>query len=95
MYIMLSAITLAITALLRELELTMEPAFQKMLKSPWREVELVSSESSYVAEISQHLVGVTNIAKERIEQRKYFRGFCDRIVGCVAPESRSRILAMA
>jgi len=73
----------ALLAILRELEFTAEPCFASMARSPWREAELVSSESVYVGELTRVLETVVGVVREGVEQKKYVRSVCDKIVGCV------------
>jgi hypothetical protein len=52
-----------------------------MLRSPWRDSSIVSSESSYVLELVQAVNRVGDLVKTEVEHRKYFRSFCDKAVG--------------
>ncbi|GAA5896977.1 hypothetical protein JCM5296_002672 [Sporobolomyces johnsonii] len=76
-------ISAALLAILRELELTIEMPFSAMARSPWKELEFVSGESDYVSELTRALVTVVGIVREGIEQKKYVRSTCDKIVGLV------------
>ncbi|GAA5851582.1 hypothetical protein JCM8547_001139 [Rhodosporidiobolus lusitaniae] len=78
-----STISSALLAILRELELTLEPAFAAMAKSPWREAEYVSSESPYVGEVVEGCRRVVGAVREGVEQKKYVRSTCDKVVGLV------------
>lgn len=77
-----STISAALTALLREMELNLEPAFQSMSRLSWREADLehVSSESEYVSTLRRSLEIVVDVVRDKVDQRKYFRSFCDRVV---------------
>lgn len=77
-----STLSAAILAILRELELTVDRAFAQMARSPWRDVEIVSSESAYVLELTRGISTVVGVAREGIEMKKYVRSVCDKIVGC-------------
>ena len=66
---------------MRELEFTIEPCFASMARNPWREVEYVSSESAYVAELAKALNTVVDAVRDGVEQKKYVRSTCDKIVG--------------
>ncbi|GAA5975069.1 hypothetical protein JCM5350_004573 [Sporobolomyces pararoseus] len=77
------SISAALLAILRELELTVEAPFTSMSKSPWKDVEFVSSESEYVSELTKACVTVVGIVREGVEQKKYVRSTCDKIVGLV------------
>ena len=76
-----STLSAAILAILRELELTFEAPFSQMARSPWREVEIVSSESPYVLELTRGIQTVVGVVRESIEMKKYVRTVCDKIVG--------------
>ncbi|CEQ41324.1 SPOSA6832_03023 [Sporobolomyces salmonicolor] len=76
-------ISAALLAILRELELTIEIPFSAMARSPWKELEFVSGESDYVGELTRALVTVVGVVREGIEQKKYVRSTCDKIVGLV------------
>ncbi|POY71074.1 hypothetical protein BMF94_5831 [Rhodotorula taiwanensis] len=78
-----SATSAALLAILRELEFTVEPCFASMERNPWKEVEYVSSESGYVAELTKALNSVVDAVREGVEQKKYVRSVCDKIVGLV------------
>lgn len=78
----------AILALLKELELACDPAFNAMLRSPWGPSQqsqqartVVSSESAYVVDLTAAINHVVEIVRGEIEHRKYFRSFCDKAVG--------------
>lgn len=53
-----------------------------MLRSTWKELEYVSSESPYISELVNVINAVVNIVKKNLEQKKYVRSFCDKAVGC-------------
>jgi len=52
-----------------------------MARSPWKDAEYVSSESTYVADLVKAIESVVDLVKARIEQKKYIRSFADHIVG--------------
>jgi hypothetical protein len=52
-----------------------------MLRSPWKDSSIVSSESSYVVELVSSINRVADLVKTEVEHRKYFRSFCDKAVG--------------
>ncbi|KAM0789531.1 hypothetical protein ACM66B_000346 [Microbotryomycetes sp. NB124-2] len=78
-----TTISAALLAIVRELELTIEAPFNQMLKSPWKEAEFVSSESAYVAELTRDIVTVVGVVRDSVEQKKYVRSVCDKVVGLV------------
>ncbi|GAA5969374.1 hypothetical protein JCM8115_003118 [Rhodotorula mucilaginosa] len=77
------ATSASLLAIMRELEFTIEPCFASMARNPWREVEYVSSESGYVAELAKALNTVVDAVRDGVEQKKYVRSTCDKIVGLV------------
>ena len=80
----LSTISTCMTSILRELELTIELPFAQMLKSPWREVEFVSSESQFIPELLRGILSVVEAVREGLELKKYARSLCDKVVGFVS-----------
>lgn len=54
-----------------------------MARSPWREAEFVSSESEYVQELVRGIKTVVGVVREGLEQKKYLRSVCDKLVGLV------------
>jgi len=74
-------ISAALLAILRELELTIDVSFAAMLKSPWKDLEFVSMESLYVADLTRDVRTVVEVVREGLEQKKYVRSTCDKIVG--------------
>lgn len=64
------------------MELTIEPAFQAMSRMSFREAEVqhVSSESDYVSNLRRSMEIVVDVVRDKVDQRKYFRSFCDRVV---------------
>lgn len=79
--IFLGTISAALLSILHEVELTTDVSFAQMLRSPWRDLEFVSSESSYVAELTRSIQTVVGVVREGVEQKKYVRSVCDKIVG--------------
>lgn len=77
----MATISAALLAILRELELTLDGPFSQMLRSPWRDAEFVSAESAYVADITRDIVLVVGVVRDGVEQKKYVRSVCDKIVG--------------
>jgi hypothetical protein len=73
-------IAAAIQTLLHELDFTVEPAFQAMSRSPWKDADFVASESIYVATLVRAIESVVDVVKAKIEQRKYVRSFADHVV---------------
>ena len=85
----LATVSAALLALLHELELATDGAFQQMGRSPWRDAEFVSAESAYVGELTKVVQTVVAVVREGLEQKKYLRSVCDKIVGFVlSPSSK-------
>ncbi|KAA1101717.1 Vacuolar protein sorting-associated protein 53, variant 2 [Puccinia graminis f. sp. tritici] len=74
-------ISSAISALLKEYEDVSEMAFTAMVKLQWKEIEFVSAESAYVHDLIKITSSVTDLIKMHVEQKKYVRSFCDKVVG--------------
>lgn len=73
----------ALLAILHELELTVEPPFAQLARSPWRDAEFVSSESEYVQDLVRGLKVVVGVVREGLETKKWVRSVCDKLVGLV------------
>ncbi|GAA5820917.1 hypothetical protein JCM10212_006075 [Sporobolomyces blumeae] len=78
-----SSISSALLAILRELELSVEAPFATMARSPWKDLEFVSGESEYLSELVKACTTVVAVVREGVEQKKYVRSTCDKIVGLV------------
>ncbi|KAG0146760.1 hypothetical protein CROQUDRAFT_43939 [Cronartium quercuum f. sp. fusiforme G11] len=74
-------ISMAISSLLKELEHACEGGFTSMLRSTWKELDFVTSESAYINELVSAISSVVNCVKTHLEQKKYLRSFCDKAVG--------------
>jgi hypothetical protein len=74
--------TSCIAQILRELEITCEPAFAAILKTPWIHLENVSGRSAYVVDLVGSIKQVAEAVRGRIESKKYIRNFADKAVGC-------------
>lgn len=73
-----------------------EPAFTAMLRSPWKDASIVSTESHYVLDLVSAINRVADLVKTEIEHRKYFRNWCDKAVGyarSAPPRERADLLA--
>ncbi|WVQ79954.1 hypothetical protein IAT38_002055 [Cryptococcus sp. DSM 104549] len=78
-----SAMSACITTILRELELSCEPAFAAILKTPWMHLENVSGRSAYVVDLVGSIKQVAEVVRGRVESKKYIRNFADKAVGLV------------
>lgn len=76
-------ISTCISTILRELELSTEPALSAILKTPWKDLENVSGRSAYVVDLVSSIKQVAEVVRSRIEGRKYIRNFADKAVGYV------------
>ncbi|PLW56943.1 hypothetical protein PCANC_01209 [Puccinia coronata f. sp. avenae] len=74
-------ISAAISGLLKEFEDACEPAFTAMGKLAWKEMEFVSAESGYIHHLVKTATLVTDLVKRHVEQKKYVRSVCDKVVG--------------
>ena len=70
-----------VTALLRELESSCDPAFAAILKTPWMHLENVSGRSAYIVDLVGSIKQVAEVVRERVEAKKYVRNFADKAVG--------------
>lgn len=76
-----TTVSAALLAIVRELDLTVDAPFAQMLKSPWRDADFVSAESAYVADLTRDIVTVVGVVRDGVEQKKYVRSVCDKVVG--------------
>ncbi|CAD6583797.1 MAG: Vacuolar protein sorting-associated protein 53 [Tremellales sp. Tagirdzhanova-0007] len=72
-----------VTALLRELESSCDPAFAAILKTPWMHLENVSGRSAYIVDLVGSIKQVAEVVRERVEAKKYVRNFADKAVGVI------------
>jgi hypothetical protein len=72
-----------ISTILRELEITTEPALAAILKTPWRDLENVSGRSAYVVDLVSSIKQVAEVVRGRVEGKVYIRNFADKAVGYV------------
>lgn len=78
-----SVMSTCITSILRELELSCEPAFSAILKTPWMHLENVSGRSAYIVDLVGSIKQVAEVVRGRMESKKYIRNFADKAVGVV------------
>ncbi|KAI7961141.1 hypothetical protein MJO28_001630 [Puccinia striiformis f. sp. tritici] len=76
-------VSAAISCLLKEFEEVSDPAFTRMVKTQWKDIEFVSDESSYILHLNQISSLFTDLIKSNVDQKKYFRSFCDKLVGSI------------
>ena len=75
---MYSAVSGAITVLLRELENATDGAFTTMARTAWGTLSLVSGQSAYVDDLVQAIEHVIDAVKPLVEQKRYLRNFFDK-----------------
>ncbi|KXN90783.1 hypothetical protein AN958_03437 [Leucoagaricus sp. SymC.cos] len=78
-----SAISSAITVLLREVENATDLYFTTMSRSSWSSLNQVSGQSSYVGDLVKAAEQVVEVVKPLIEQKKYLRNFLDKVCSLV------------
>jgi hypothetical protein len=83
--IFLAIISVGILSLTREVEICTESAFTLMLRPavPWSSLEYVSSKSAYVDEFASALEHVAVVVRQDIENKRYVRNWCDKVVGSI------------
>jgi hypothetical protein len=74
----MTAISVSITTLLRELEAACEGAFTTMSRMSWEKLNQVSGQSSYVDDLARAVESFCDIIKPLVEQKKYLRNFFDK-----------------
>ncbi|OBZ70516.1 Vacuolar protein sorting-associated protein 53 [Grifola frondosa] len=78
-----SAISVAIQVMVRELEAACEPVFSTMARSPWTTFKMVSGQSGYVEELLKTIEQVMDTVKPLVEQKKYMRNFLDKAANAI------------
>ncbi|WVQ67566.1 uncharacterized protein L199_005767 [Kwoniella botswanensis] len=78
-----TVISSCINTILRELEISCEPAFAAILKTPWMHLENVSGRSAYIVDLVGSIKQVAEVVRSRVEGKKYIRNFADKAVGVV------------
>lgn len=79
----MTAISVSITTLLRELEAACEAAFTTMSRMSWEKLNQVTGQSSYVDDLARAIESFCDIIKPLIEQKKYLRNFFDKACSLV------------
>jgi len=88
-------ISTCISTILRELEISTEPALSAILKTPWKDLENVSGRSAYVVDLVSSIKQVAEVVRTRVEGRKYVRNFADKAVGYVSPLKQQGLMGGA
>lgn len=83
--IFLAIISIGIMNLTREVEISTEIAFTQMLRPaiPWTSIEYVTNKSSYVDEFASALEHVAVVVRQDLENKRYIRNWCDKVVGSI------------
>lgn len=83
--IFLAIISFGILNLTREVEISTENAFTQMLRPtiPWSSIEYVTNKSSYVDEFASALEHVAVVVRQDLENKRYVRNWCDKVVGSI------------
>lgn len=71
-------ISVAITTLLKEFESAVEPAFSSISRTSWAQQSIVSGPSTHIEDLVKAMEMVTELVKDRVEQKKYLRNFLDK-----------------
>ena len=69
--------------LTRELEVSIEGAFNQMLKAPWSAIEPEGVKSAYVDEFASALEHVAVVVRQDVQSKRYVRSWCDKVVNLV------------
>jgi len=73
-----SAVSGAITVLLREVENAIDAYFVTMSRANWSSLNQVSGQSPYVGDLVKTTEQVVEVIKPLMEQKKYLRNFLDK-----------------
>ncbi|KAI9776125.1 MAG: Vacuolar protein sorting-associated protein 53 [Candelina submexicana] len=77
-------VSAALRALVRKVELECEPSWKEMRNIPWNKLESVGDQSSYVAELLQHVKTRAAEILKLLHKQQYARAFCDNLVELMA-----------
>lgn len=69
-----------IKALVRRLEIAVEPCWREMRNTPWSKIENVGDHSTYTDELLRIVKEGASETLKRITKDQYKRAFCDRLV---------------
>jgi hypothetical protein len=72
-------VSAAIAQLLKYLDAAVDPIFLTLSKMNWPAQKLVSGQSPYVAELVQAVETFMETVKAKIDAKKYWRNFCDKV----------------
>ncbi|RKP09116.1 Vps53-like protein [Thamnocephalis sphaerospora] len=72
-------ITNAVKTLVREIEMALEPALQRMLLLPWGTMTQTTAASEFATELAATLKAISAIIRGDLLNYRFFRTFCDRL----------------
>ena len=78
-------ISLSITQVLRDLEITVEPFLLTMTRTTWMTLESVSGQQAHIIEMVAAVDSFMEVTKSQLEQKKYLRNFYDKAAAFVFP----------
>ncbi|KAH9944691.1 Vps53-like protein [Amylocystis lapponica] len=78
-----SAISVAIQIMLKELDAACDSAFTNMSRSSWSTLKSVSGQSGYVDELVKAIEQVVETVSPLVDQKKYLRNFLDKAASAV------------
>ncbi|KAH9176699.1 Vps53-like protein [Lactarius sanguifluus] len=74
----ISVASVAIVALLRELEAVCEPALSTLTRTTWINHELVTGQSQYIGDLVRAVESIAEVIVPLVESKKYLRNFFDK-----------------
>lgn len=74
----------AVRALVRKVEIELEPCWREMRNTPWNKLENVGDQSPYVAELLQRIQTKSKQILELLHKQQYARAFADNLVELLA-----------
>ncbi|KAF2202872.1 hypothetical protein GQ43DRAFT_439331 [Delitschia confertaspora ATCC 74209] len=81
-----------VRTLVRKVEIDCEPAWREMRNTPWRKLESVGDQSTYVAELLRHVKERSGEVLKLLHKPQYARAFCDNLVDLMASTYISNIV---
>ena len=73
-----------VRALVRKVEVDIEPTWREMRNTGWSKMESVGDQSSYVAEMLQRIISRAAEILGMLHKQQYARAFCDNVVELTA-----------
>ena len=74
----------AVRILVRQVDVDCESSWREMRNTPWSKLESVGDQSTYVAELLQHVKGKSAEILKLLYKQQYARAFCDNLVDLMA-----------